>query len=111
MNVLKDKQMRNYTSLSRYANIPYYYNTLDDKYMYGLCQQLSEDSEYSIHTLKPNDTPDSLALYYYGRPDYYWAILDFNRIQDPYIDLYNKFKTIKIPSISYIHFVGDIHSK
>lgn len=105
MEVLKDKQTRTYQSgLSRYASFPYYYNTVEDKYVYGLTQHLSDDTQYTIHTLKPYDTLESLAQYYYGRPDYYWIIADFNRIINPFIDLYENYIIIKIPSISYIYF-------
>lgn len=110
MNVLKDKQTRTYPSLNRYSEVPFYYNTLDNKYVCGLVKQLSNDTEYSLHTLKPNDTLDSLALYYYGRPDYYWIIADYNRI-NPYKDLYQNYQTIKIPSISYIYFTDSLHSR
>ena len=104
MDVLKDKQVKSYPSLSRYSSIPFYYNTKDLKYIYGLTKQLGQDTDHIIHNVKPNDTLDSIALYYYGRPDYYWIIADFNRIQDAFIDLPSKFKTIKVPSISYIYF-------
>jgi len=106
MDVLKDKQTKSYPSLSRYSPIPYYYNTQDNKYIYGLTKQLGQGVDYVIHRVKSNDTLDSIALYYYGRPDYYWIVADFNRIQDPFINLIDKFETIKIPSISYIYFEG-----
>ena len=106
MDCLKEKQTRNYDSLSRYASIPFYYNTLDEKYIYGLTKQLSDKTEYIIHNVKPYDTLDSLALYYYGRPDFYWIIADFNRINDPFIELNEKFKEIKVPSVSYIYYEG-----
>lgn len=104
MDVLKDKQVKSYPSLSRYSSIPYYWNTKDLKFIYGLTKQLGQDTDYVIHNVKPNDTLDSIALYYYGRPDYFWIVADFNRIQDAFIDLPSKFKTIKVPSISYIYF-------
>lgn len=104
MNILKDKQTKTYQSgLSRYASVPFYYNTVEDKYVYGLTQHLSDKTQYTIHTLKPYDTLESLAQYYYGRPDYYWIIADFNRL-NPFIDLYENLIIIKIPSISYIYF-------
>lgn len=109
MNVLKDKQTRTYENLNRYAEIPFYYNTLDNKYVSGVVKQLSSNSEYTTHKVKPSDTLDSLALYYYGRPDYYWVISDFNRIIDVYKNLYDNYETIKIPSLSYIYFVQSIH--
>ena len=104
MDALKNKQTRDYPSISRYSTIPFYYNTLDNKYVCGITKQLGEDSDYTIHTVKKYDTLDSLALYYYGRPDLYWIIEDFNRIPNPFVDLYKKYSTIKIPSISYIYY-------
>ena len=106
MDVLKDKQTRTSDSLSRYSSIPFYYNTKDNKYIYGLTKQLGQNVDYVVHNVKPSDTLDSIALFYYGRPDYYWIVADFNRIQNPFIDLSEKFKTIKVPSISYIYYEG-----
>lgn len=104
MNILKDKQYKSYPSLSRYTPFPFYYNQLDNKYMYGLTSQLSNTSKYIVHNVEPYDTPDSLSLAYYGRPDYFWIILDFNKIQNPYIELYKNYDKILIPSISEITF-------
>lgn len=105
MDVLVDKQTRNYDNgLSRYSSIPFYYNTKDGKYIYGLTKQLGQNVDYVIHQVKANDTLDSIALFYYGRPDYFWIVADFNRIVDPFIDLKSKFDTLKVPSISYIYY-------
>jgi hypothetical protein len=111
MNTYIDKQTKDYPTLSRYESVAFYYDTLNKKYVYGLCKPLSDNSSYTLHTLTPSDTLDSLALFYYGRPDYYWIIADFNRIIDPFMKLTDKFKTIKIPSISYIYYTGDIYAK
>ena len=104
MDVLKDKEYKTYKSISRYTSFPYYYNTKDNKYIYGLTRQLSKDAEYILVNVDERTTLDKLALTYYGRPDYYWIIADFNDIQDPFIKLSDKFKSIKIPSISQIKF-------
>ena len=103
MSRLKDKQTRNYPALSRYSPIPFYYDTLEDKYIYGRAMNLSKDTSYTLHTLTPFDTLETLALHYYGRPDYYWIIANFNNVS-PFIKLYDKFVEIKIPSLSYIYF-------
>ena len=105
-DILKDRQLRDYNSLSRYASVPFYYNEKDNKYIYGLCRQLSTQTDYSLHQVKSYDTLETLALYYYGRPDYYWIIADFNRITDSFIKLSDRFTEIKIPSISYIYYEG-----
>jgi len=103
MNILTKKQTKLYTYVSRYANVYFYYNTLDDKYMYGIARQLDENTPYYTHKLTPQDTLDSLALKYYGRPDLFWLIADFNRIQDPFIDLsLLPEQKIKIPNISSV---------
>lgn len=103
MEVLKNKQYRNYNRLSRYANFPYYYNSLDDKYVVGITAYLKDTTSYSVHTVVAGDTYDSLALYYYNNPTYYWIICSFNRIQDPFIEP-EIGTTLRIPSISTIQF-------
>lgn len=104
MNILKNKSYRTYNYTSRYSTYPYYYNTLDKKYIYGITGQLSDKTEYTLHYVTDRDTLDSLALYYYGRPDLYWIIADFNRIQDPYINLFEKYNYIYIPSLSGVKY-------
>lgn len=104
MDVLKDRSKINYDYLSRYTSFPYYYNTMDKKYIYGITSQLRDDSLYVAHKVTQEDTFDSLAFKYYGRPDLYWVIADFNKIQDPFIKLYNYIDIIKIPTLSNIAF-------
>lgn len=103
-DVLKDKQTRDYEYISRYASFPFYYNTLDNKYIYGITSQLNDNIVYVKHKIVQSDTLDSLAYKYYGRPDLYWVIADFNRIQDPFIELYNNYKSLNIPQLSNISF-------
>ena len=102
MNVLKDKSSRTYFYTSRYATLPYYYNTLDKKFMYGISKNLNTNTDYVLHNLVDSDSLDSLALKYYGRPDLFWVIADFNNLNDPYIKLTDKMSSIKIPSLSGI---------
>jgi hypothetical protein len=104
MDVLRDKQWQEYNYTSRYTPFPFYYNEVDSKYIYGITKQLGDDTEYVMHTLVDSDTLDSLALKYYGRPDLYWVISDFNQINDPYINLKEKMDTIMVPSISNIYY-------
>ena len=102
MNVLKDKSSKTYLYTSRYATLPYYYNTLDKKYMYGISKNLNTNTDYVLHNLVDSDSLDSLALKYYGRPDLFWVIADFNNFNDPSIKLVDKMSSIKIPSLSGI---------
>ena len=39
------------------------------------------------HTVISGDTLDSIALFYYGNPTYYWMIADYNDILDPFSPL------------------------
>ena len=104
MDVLKNKSYKQYDYICRYANVPYYYHTLDDKFVYGIGSNFKKDAPYIIHTVKDTDTLDSLALKYYNNPTYYWVICYFNDIQDAFINLLDNFKTIKIPNISSVEF-------
>lgn len=102
-DILTDKQFREYNKISRYSGVPYYYNKTDNKYMYGTGKNLKTDTPFKIHTVKEGDSLDSLALYYYNNPTYFWIVADFNRIQDPYISL-EVGQKLKIPTFSFIDF-------
>lgn len=103
-DVLTDKQYKEYNKISRYSGIPYYYNTKDNKYVYGMGTNLNDTTPYKIHRVKEEDTLDSISLYYYNNPTYFWIIADFNRIQDPYIKLKVGMQ-LKIPTFSSIEFL------
>lgn len=103
MDILKDKYYKEYNSLSRYAQYPFYFNTIDKKYMGGITGHLVGNTAYITHEVQISDSLDSLALYYYGNPTKYWIIADYNRIQDPFEDLIPG-TIIKIPSYSDIQF-------
>lgn len=103
MEVLKNKAYKEYSKLSRYSEFPYYYHTLDKKYIYGRTAYLDDSTLFTTHVVKQGDTFDTLALEYYNNPTYYWIICSFNHIQDPYSELVPD-TLIKIPSISNIKF-------
>lgn len=107
MEKLKDKKIKDYDYTSRYSHIPYYYNTADKKYVYGIGAQMSKDTPYVAHQLKDTDTLDYLALKYYNNPTYFWVIAYFNDINDPYMSLVDNFDYIKIPNISGITFKNE----
>jgi len=106
MDVLKNKKYESCDYICRYSPVPYYYHTLDDKYIYGLGTNVSKDAPYTIHKVKETDTLDSLALDYYNNPTLYWIICYFNDIEDAFITLYPRYKTLKIPNYSSLQF-GD----
>lgn len=103
MDVLTEKTYKDYSKLSRYSPFPYYYHTIDDKYIYGTTAYLKNTTLYTSHTVVKGDTLDSLALEYYNNPTLYWVICSYNRIRDPFIQL-KEGSIIKIPSISNIEF-------
>jgi len=103
MSVLVNENYKSYDSLSRYQTFPFWYNTLDNKYIMGVTAQLKDDTLYSIHVAVKGDTWDSLSLHYYGNPTWYWIICDFNRVQDPFTEI-KEGEHIKIPSFSNIQF-------
>lgn len=102
-DILKDKKYRDYKKLSRYGAVPYYYNIIDNKYMYGTSLNLDTSTAHRMHKVVDNDTLDSLALYYYNNPTYFWIIADFNGIKDPYCKL-KIGEVLKIPTFSAIQF-------
>lgn len=104
MDIIGNKQYREYDRVSRYAVFPFYQHKIDNKYFYGLTSHLSvEDTRYVSHKVKAGDTLDTLALYYYNNPTYFWVIADFNRIRDPYSEL-EEGTILKIPTFSNITF-------
>lgn len=107
MDILQDPNRKSYAYTSRYASFNYYYNTKDNKFIYGLTNQLDENTPYVLIDIDQYTTLDFLANKYYGRPDYYWVIADFNRIKDCFKQLYPKYKQIKIPSIASITYEGN----
>lgn len=104
MNKLINKKYKSYDRTSRYQVFPTYYHKIDKKHMYGITSHLrTEGTKCVAHKVKHNETLDSLALYYYNNPTYYWIIADFNRIRDPYEQLVVG-TILKIPTFSNISF-------
>lgn len=105
MDILETKNYKSDDSyISRYSPFPYYYNKEDNKFIYGLTSQLKTNKTYVKLNVTPEMTLDYLANKYYGRPDYWWVIADFNQIQDPFIVLFEHFNSINIPNIADIEF-------
>ena len=104
MDILKNKQYKSYSRLSRYSNFPYYYNSLDNKYQYGTVSNLSKDGNYTKHTVKQGETFDSIAIKYYNNPTYYWIICNFNNISDCF-EKPIAGSVLLIPSLSTLSFV------
>ena len=104
MDTLKNKNYESFDYLSRYTNVPYYYDTLNNKEVYGIGTNLKTRAEFVTHKVKSNDTLNSLALKYYNNPTFWWVIAYFNDVQDAFKPLRDKYVTLKIPSIANIEF-------
>ena len=104
MDTLKNKTYTSFDYLSRYSNIPHYYDALCDKEIYGIGTNLKTNTEFVVHKVKSNDTLNSLALKYYNNPTFWWIIAYFNDIQDPFKPLRRKYEILKIPNISNVEF-------
>ena len=104
IDTLTNKTYAKFDYLSRYTSIPYYFDTLTGKEVYGIGTNLLNSTEFVTHKVKNTDTLNSLALKYYNDPTLWWIIANFNDIQDPFKRLINKHNTLKIPSISGIEF-------
>jgi nucleoid-associated protein YgaU len=68
---------------------------------------MNPNTTFVSHSVKPEDTLDSLALTYYNNPTYWWVIAYFNKINNPFIRLSEKFSILKIPAISSIEFSNE----
>lgn len=106
MSILVDKAYKSYKRLSRYQDFPYFYHTVDNKYIYGTTNNLDDTTTYVEYTVKPGDTLDFIALQNYNDPTKYWIIADFNRMQDPLLKLEVGMQ-LKIPSIGSIKFLEE----
>ncbi len=104
MYLLTQKQYRSYDRVSRYSPFPYYFDSSYNRYVYGTTRQLKiEDTPFVSHKVELGDTYDTIALYYYNNPTYYWVITDFNRIKDPFVAP-KQGTILKIPTFGAIQF-------
>ena len=104
MDTLKNKIYESYDYLSRYTSVPYYFDTLSQREIYGIGTNLQKDSPYVAHKVLEEDTLHSLALQYYNNPTYWWVIAYFNDIQDSFVSLKDNYSILKIPNIASITF-------
>lgn len=103
MSVLKHETYNSYSYVSRYSSFPFYYHTVDNKYVGGITAYLDDSTIYTLYTVKQGDTLDNLALEFYNNPTLFWIICSFNHIRDPYLPL-KVGEKLKIPSISNIKY-------
>jgi nucleoid-associated protein YgaU len=103
MDILTNKTAKTSDYYSRYNGFYYYYNKLDNKNQMSTSRWLSRNNTYQTYIVQKGDTYDSIALWFYNNPTYYWIICDFNDIQNPFDEpIPNSF--IKIPVLSSIRY-------
>ena len=104
MDTLKNKNYAKFDYLCRYTDVPYFFDTLKSREIFGIGTNLKRSAEFVTHRVTRNDTLHSLALKYYNNPTFWWIIAYFNDIQDAFKPLAVKYETLKIPNISNIEF-------
>lgn len=100
MDKLTNKQNLVFDYRSRYAGVPFYYDTKTKRETPGLTYQINFNNDYFVHKVREDDTLDSLALEYYNNPTFWWLIAYFNKINDPFTELLPKHRSLKIPNIT-----------
>jgi len=103
MDILSNETYKQHNNLSRYTLVPIFYNKLDKIYQPGFPMRLDKNTPFVKHKVVVGDTLDSIALYYYGNPTYYWIIADFNDILDPFLPL-KVDEYISIPTFQQLTF-------
>ena len=107
MDILTNKRYEQYDYICRYTGVPYYYNTVDKKEIYGIGSNMKKTTPYITHVVQETDTLDSLALHYYANPTFWWVIAYFNNIQDALEPLPKIRTTVRSPTITAIEFGAD----
>lgn len=97
------KYYKQYDYISRYESFPYYYDSINNRYYYGLVSNLNENIPYVAYTVQPGDTYDSISFDKYGNSLFYWVICNFNKEIDSFSDPVVG-SVIKIPSLNSIYF-------
>ena len=104
MDTLTNKKFAKYDYTSRYLDVPYYFDTLAKRELYGIGSNMLKNSPWVAHKVRPEDTLEALALKYYNNPTFWWIIAYFNDIIDVFAELTATFDILKIPNISSISF-------
>lgn len=97
------KNYKNYDYISRYESFPYYYDSKNNRYYYGITSFLNTDTAYVLYEVKPGDSYDSIALDNYGCSLFYWVICDYNAIFDSLTAPVPGTK-LKIPALNNIRY-------
>ena len=81
------------------ANI--YWNIFNEKSVQDLIDELLFDRKWFYHPVRKFDKWHTVSEYYYQQPDYYWLLLVFNRISDPFQALQD-FNIIRVPFMEFL---------
>lgn len=106
MDTLKNKQYASFNYTCRYATVPFYYDTLGQKYVYGIGTNVSKNTDSVLYSVQQGDNLDLLALKFYNNPTLWWAIAYFNNLIDAFEPLVPG-SILKIPAIASLEFGAD----
>ncbi len=96
-----DMQDRDYGSNNEdIANI--YLNMLNSKGVQELIDSYIFNRQWVYHPVRKFEKWNTLSHIYYNEQNYYWLILVFNRIVDPFQDLLN-FNLVRIPNLTFLN--------
>lgn len=70
MDTLRNKQFESYNYTSRYTAVPFYFDTLEGREVYGIGANMLKNISFVSHKVKSTDTLHNLALKYYNNPTY-----------------------------------------
>lgn len=70
MDTLTNKKFAKYDYTSRYLDVPYYFDTLAKRELYGIGSNMLKNSPWVAHKVRPEDTLEALALKYYNNPTF-----------------------------------------
>jgi len=79
-----------------------YLNLANSKEVQTLIDEYIFSKSWVFHPVRKFEKWNILSNIYYNTEDYYWIILLFNRIVDPFTDLLN-FNIVRIPNISFLN--------
>lgn len=103
MAVKVDSSRNENTYFSRYSHLSILYNTIDrTNYPETYTKIKKNFTVFKTHIISELDTLDSIALFYYNNPLYWWIIADVNDIQDVFnLKVGN---SLQIPHLNQVRF-------
>lgn len=81
-------------------------NATKSKQVNDAIEEFTFNRQWFYHPVKPFESWNIISKKYYNNEDYFWMILLFNKILDPFTALEN-FNMIRIPFINFLYRVRE----